>query len=202
MKKRFSAFLIIVALLISSLSFSSFVSAAAPKAITYYTVQGTPFFSNKQGTKITRILPVNTKFYLAHKPGRGLYHVTYSNKSGYINVSDLSKSRVATYNDFTGSWILGKVNTHASYQILITKDTISYNYAPMAAVAYVKSKDTVIKNNTLCMRRATLHGDGTGVWGKLTQSMRLIKKNGKTVLIVSKPDNKEIIGFSGTAKRK
>jgi hypothetical protein len=198
MKKRFSAFLIIAALLISSLGFSSFVSAAAPKDITYYTTQGTHLYKDKKGSKVIRTLPTNTKFYLRHKLAKGYYHVTYNKTSGYLNIKDLSKSRFATYKDFEGSWFLGNVNAHVKYQVLITKDYIYYNYYPEALIGAVKSNEVVVKNNTLYLKNVTLHGDGTQTFGRLTQSIKLSKKNGKKVIVLSQPSNKEISGFQGT----
>lgn len=198
MKKRFSI-MVIAALLISCLNFSSFASAETAKATIYYTAAGTHLYKDNKGVKTIRTLPVNTKFYIRHKPAQGFYRVTYSKNSGYINVKNLTKSKAATYKDFEGSWYLGKVNAHVSRQILITKNYIYFNYNPEAVIAVVKSKNAVVRNNTLYLQHVTLHGDGTQIWGKLTQIMELKMKNGKKTLLVSKPDNKIIKGFNGTA---
>jgi hypothetical protein len=198
MKRNFSSFLIIVALFVSCFGFSSFASAATPKAVTYYTTQGTHLYKDKKGKKAIRILPTNTKFYLRHNPEKGYYHVTYSRTSGYINVTNLSRAKYTTYKDFEGSWILGNVNTHLKYQVLITKDYVYYNYYPEEAIGAVKSNKAVVKNNTLYFNNVMLQGDGTQVFGKLTQSIKLSKKNGKKVIVLSQPSNKEISDFHGT----
>jgi hypothetical protein len=128
--------------------------------------------------------------------------VTYGKTSGYINVKDLSKSRYATFKDFKGSWFLNKTSKHSQYEVLITKNHIYYNYYPNALIGAVKLNQAVIRNNTLILKNVTLRGDGTQVWGKLTQTLKLTERNGKKILVVSKPSNKEISNFHGTALKK
>ncbi|TGA99846.1 hypothetical protein E4665_02550 [Sporolactobacillus shoreae] len=202
MKKRLSALLIITALLFSSLTFSSFASAAVPKAVTYYTTQSTHLYKDKKGSKVIRTLPTNAKLYLRYKPSKGFIRVTYSKTAGYINVRDLSKSRFATYKDFEGSWYLGNKTKHIVYQIMITNSGIFYNDDPETVAGFVKLSDIVVKNNTLYLNHVTLRGDGTQTFGKLTQTLKLNTKNGKKVLVVSKPSNEEISGFQGAGIRK
>ncbi|MCO7127408.1 hypothetical protein NIE88_16705 [Sporolactobacillus shoreicorticis] len=144
-------------------------------------------------------LPTNTKFYLRHKPAHDLDRVTYHKTVGYINVANLSKSRVATYKQFEGSWYFGKKSTYTMYQLLITKNYIYYNLHPVALAGAVKSSQAVIKNNILYLNKVTLRGDGTQTFRKLTQTLKLEKKNGKKILIASKPDNVEISHFHGIA---
>jgi hypothetical protein len=202
MRKNFSSFLLIATLIISLFNFSSFASAAASKTITYYTTQGTHLYKEKNGTKEIKTLPTNTRLYLRHKPENGYYRITYGSVTGYINVKNLSKSRFATYKDFEGSWYFGNKSKNIKYQIMITKSGIYYNYSPQAVKGHITFQDLSVKNNTIKIIHATLHGDGTQTWGKLTQSIKLSKKNGKTLLFVSKPNNKEISEFHGISLRK
>jgi hypothetical protein len=104
MKKHFSFFLIIVALLVACFSFSSLASAANPKAVTYYTAQGTHLYRDKKGMESILILPTNTKFYFLHKPAKGYYHVTYKKTSGYINIRNCFKSQLTYFKDFEETW--------------------------------------------------------------------------------------------------
>lgn len=202
MKKRLSAFLLIATLIISFFNIPSFASAASSKTITYYTTQGTRLYKEKNGTKEIKTLPTNTRLYLRHKPENGYYRITYGNTLGYINVKNLSTSRFATYKDFEGSWYFGNKSKQIKYQIMITKSGIYYNYSPQAVKGHITFHDLSVKNNTININHATLHGDGTQTWGKLTQSIKLIKKNGKTTLFVSKPNNKEISEFHGIGLQK
>jgi hypothetical protein len=204
MNRHFSAFLIITTLIVSSLGFSSFASAAAPKTVTYYTAQGTQLYKDKNGAKAIKTLPTNTKLYLQRKPAKNFYRITYGKTTGYITIKNLSKTRFATYKDFEGSWYFGNKTKHVKYQIMITKSGIDYNYSPEAMVGYIKFHDLSVNNNTLQINHATLHsdGDGTQTWGELTQTLKLSKKDGKIVLVASKPTNKEISGFQGIGVRK
>lgn len=201
MKKRFVSFLVLAAVLLFGLIGSTPASAASYKN-TYYSTKGAHLYKDKKGVKVIRTLPSGSKFYLTHKPTKGYYFVTYGKTSGYINVKDFSKSRYATFKDFKGSWFLDKKSKHSQYEISITKNHIYYNYYPNALIGAVKLNQAVIRDNTLILKNVTLRGDGTQVWGKLTQTLKLTESNGKKILVVSKPSNKEISNFHGTALKK
>jgi hypothetical protein len=203
MKKHFSFFLIIVALLVACFSFSSFASAATPKAVTYYTTQGTHLYKDKKGMKSILILPVNTKFYFLHKPAKGYYHVTYKKTSGYINVRNCFKSRLTSFKDFEGTWYSSghkTISINANVQVvnkrgkLVRISMIDYNVADMA-VAYVNARQITLKGNKLVIKNADLIGDGNSYNGKVNQTLTLYKGGKK--LSVTNPGNEYIKSFDG-----